>query len=85
MKLVLPTSVALALLNYSHASLNLHCERNGLTVFMETKFKIHNFPSLVKQARKNCGICNLFKGRKSNSMVGYTKHKKLPSQERNFK
>ena len=32
-KLVLPSSVALALLNYSHASLNLHSERNGLTVF----------------------------------------------------
>ena len=51
-KLVLPSSVALALLNYSHASLNLHSERNGLTVFMETIFKIHNFPSLVKQAKK---------------------------------
>ena len=75
-KLVLPSSVAIGILNYSHSSLNLHSVRNGLTVFLETKFKIHNFPSLVKQAKKGCGICNLFKGRKSNSMIGYSKHQK---------
>ena len=38
--------------------------------------KIHNFPSLVNQAKKGCGICNLFKGRKSNTMIGYSKHQK---------